>query len=118
MTGENYSITKCSLNKKSGDKVVDIKITNQNEENAKTLDIQATDQESQAALTIYVNGKQVENVTIEPKSFIIIQVDLTNAKNLYELALSSNSGGGGMSIRQSSSSNDQGRKHLVEVVLR
>jgi len=37
MTGENFSVTKCSLNKRQGDQVVDIKISNQNEENAKRL---------------------------------------------------------------------------------
>lgn len=118
MTGENFSVTKCSLNKRQGDQVVDIKISNQNEENAKSFNIRATDQETKEQLTIHLGGVEIDHVNIEPKSYIIIQVDLSKAKNLYDLEISSNSSGGGMSIRQSSSNGESGKKHLVEVVLR
>ncbi|MGE5701735.1 MAG: hypothetical protein ACM32O_04325 [Clostridia bacterium] len=118
MVGENNSVTKCSLTKKAGEQFVDIKITNESQENPITLKMKATDQDSEALLNIYIDGNQSENVTIEPSSSKVIQVDLSNVKNLYELELSNDSSGGGMSIKQSSSSNKQGKKHLVEVVLR
>lgn len=118
MNGGNFSITKCSLSKKIGDQVVDIKITNQNEGTAKSFEIAATDQNTQAALNVFLDGKVIDQITIEPSSSIVVQIDVTNAHDLYDLALSSNSGGGGMSIKQSSSTLDQGKKYAVEIVLR
>lgn len=118
MTGENYSVTKCTLNKKAGDQLVDLIISNQNEENEYTLNLKAVDQQSEASLTIYVDGVQSDQVTVEPKSAKTIQIDLTHANHVYELELSRGSSGGGISIRQSNSSSDRGKKNLVEVVLR
>jgi hypothetical protein len=118
MATRNFSQTTCTLNKNEGDQVVDLNIVNQSAELSKTMSLKATDKTSGALLTIYVDGASIDTITVEPKSTKTIQIDVSKVDDLIDLELTRNSGGGGVSIRQSNSNNEHGRKNVMEIVLR
>ncbi|WP_314592062.1 hypothetical protein [Paenibacillus terrigena] len=119
MTHENYSMTRFTISKKENQENMSIQINNSGNE-VRNITLKVEDPENQVKLPAYVDGKEIDtqvSIPAESKKTLVINVQKANKK--VALEISHNAAGGGMSIRQRSSSNSGGKpQDTIELMIK
>lgn len=119
MTSENYSTTRFTISKKENQDNMSIQINNAGND-VRYLTLKVEDAENQVRLPAYVDGVEIDSevsISVESKKTLVINVQKADKK--VNLEISHNSAGGGMSIRQRSSSSSAGKpQDTIEVMIK
>ncbi|MBS2968820.1 hypothetical protein J9317_08625 [Metabacillus sp. KIGAM252] len=117
MQSYNYSSNRYTVGKQAGQNWVDLKIRN-NGDSSKTFTIKAFDGETNEALSLYSGDKETSQETVEPNNAVIMKINAEKAEKKIAIELSHHGRGGGVSIRQHSSSANGGEENVIELILK
>ncbi|TGV24177.1 hypothetical protein EN829_044550 [Mesorhizobium sp. M00.F.Ca.ET.186.01.1.1] len=114
----NYSTTRFVLSRRGTDSSLTIMINNRGA-NDRSLNLRVEDADTKEPLIAYTNGIPIDQTVLIPAGSVeALQIDLNETTSRIALEVSNPSSGGGMSVRQSSSSRGGQDSQQIELTLK